>query len=245
MRAGVHHARLGEALGQVRVVGRAVEPELDDAHAGERVVVAQFVHRVVEHPEVFGDEREPGELGAHGVEEVLTRALDPAAAHRVLGLAVDLPVPRERPEVIDPHEVGQLEAATQAGEPPGVAVGGHDVPPVERVAPELARLAEVVGRAPGLHDQPTGLVEVELALVGPDVRGVVSDVDRQVTEEPDAALTGRLADLAPLPVEEVEDGPPPVDGVGQLDRVPQPRRRRRGGGAPRATPTRRPRAADP
>src|SRR5581483_8874561 len=71
----------------------------------------------------------------------------------------------------------------------------HRAPVVERVAPELADRAERVGRSPG--DVPA----LKQLGMGGDVGAAPGDVDRDVAEQPDAALGGIVAQRAPLAVE--------------------------------------------
>ena len=73
------------------------------------------------------------------------RALAPPSCCR----AGHRPVGDEAAEVVDARQVDELERAAEALDPPAVAVGAHRGPVVERVAPELARLRERVGRDAG------------------------------------------------------------------------------------------------
>ena len=71
----------------------------------------------------------------------------------------DRPVAREAAEVVEAEELRQAEVRPDALDPPVEAVLLEDVPAVERVPPELPRLAEVVGRdarrpAPGRPPRP-------------------------------------------------------------------------------------------
>ncbi len=148
-----------------------------------------------------------------------------------------LPVGGEAAEVVDAHEVGELEAAAQAVDPPAVAVLRHAVPAVERVAPALAGGAEVVGRHAGDVARPAALVEVEQLLMRPHVGAVVRDVDRQVAEQADTAPRGGAAQLPPLGEEE-ELHEAVVARLGQAARRAPPRAPpRRDGRAARATRT--------
>ena len=113
-----------------------------------------------------------------------------------------LPVGLEAAEVVEPHGVHQREHGAEALDPPGVAGARERVPPVERVAPELAGRAEVVGRDAGLQGRPAVGGQVEDLRVRPDVRAVVGDEDRDVAHDADAALAGLPPDVRPLLEEE-------------------------------------------
>ncbi len=75
------------------------------------------------------------------------------------------------------------------------------IPVVERVAPQLAGLGEVVGRHAGDHGGVAGLVEVEQLRVGPDVGAVVGDEDRGVPDDPQPQAPGPTPQRRPLPEE--------------------------------------------
>ena len=103
----------------------------------------------------------------------------PPAVPRGLGAGRDRPVPREPAEVVDPEDVDEVEHAAHPLDPPAVAVRGHRLPVVERVAPQLAEVVEAVRR--GARDD---LVERQEELgVGAMVAAVGRDVDRHVADD--------------------------------------------------------------
>ena len=99
-----------EGVRLVRVVRRTVEAELQDPHAEQTVVVAERVDVVVKGAEVLRDERQAGELPGQDVEEPLAGAGRPATAAGVLGVGRHLPVGGQGAEVVDAHDVGELDA---------------------------------------------------------------------------------------------------------------------------------------
>ena len=128
--------------------------------------------------------------------------LHPAAVDRGRRVPRHLPVRLEAAEVVEAHEVHEGEHGAEAVDPPRVAGAGERVPAVERVAPELAGGAEVVGRHAGLERRPAVGGEVEELGVGPDVGAVVGHEDRDVAHDADAALAGLPAHVRPLLEEE-------------------------------------------
>jgi hypothetical protein len=96
------------------------------------------------------------------------------------------------------HDVGHAQVRAQARGPPREAVLAHALPAVERVAPELAGLAEVVGRDAGDRARAKLLVEVEQLGVRPHVRAVERDVDRRVAEDRTSLLARRVVQRLPL-----------------------------------------------
>ena len=116
---------------------------------------------------------------------------------RRLRLARDFPVGLEAPEVVDPDHVDLLQQGAQTVDPPGVAFGRVHVPAVERIAPELARGAEVVRRHPRHARRPAALVEEEQVRPRPDVGAVVRDEDRDVADQSDPLFGTCLAQFFP------------------------------------------------
>ncbi len=118
--------------------------------------------------------------------------------------------------MVEPEELRQAQVRPEAFDPPVEAVPLEDVPAVERVAPQLPRRAEVVGRNPRDADGVARLVQLEDLGVRPDVGAVGGDVDRDVAEDPDPPLVGCLLDAVPLAEEEELEKDVPGDVVGQL-----------------------------
>ena len=108
------------------------------------------------------------------------------------------------------------QVGPDALDPPVEAVPLEDVPAVERVPPELPRLAEVVGRDARHAHRVARLVQLEDLGVRPDVGAVGRDVDRDVAEDPDPPLVRRLLHAVPLAEEEELEEDVPGDVVGQL-----------------------------
>ena len=111
-------------------------------------------------------------------------------------------------KVIDAHEVDQVEHPAQPLDPPAVAVCAHRPPVVQRVAPELARGRERVGRHSG---DTARLKELRVRTV---VGAVLGDIDRDVAEDPDAAVGRIRAERPPFALE--------ADLVVEQPAVPEP-----------------------
>src|SRR5439155_1485634 len=125
------------------------EGELQYLHAWNANRLAQLDHFGRDESEVLGDERQIAERVAHRVEERLAGTGHPAAVNRSRLGSRDLPVGSEAAEVIDAQYVGEAERGAESRHPPAITRLAQDVPPVERIAPPLPRLAEVVGRNAG------------------------------------------------------------------------------------------------
>ena len=163
------------------------EGELQDLHAAEAVAIAQRLDLRGRRAEILGDDRERiADGAAQRLEERATRAGAPRPVDRRRRPGRDVPGAGEADEVVDADEVDLGEHPAQAIDPPAEPVGGHGLPAVERIAPELSGRAEIVGRDAGDVRRGTLVVEEELPRVGPGVATVVGDEDRQVADNPDA-----------------------------------------------------------
>src|SRR5205085_1241715 len=131
---------------QVFVGGVGAEGELKYAHAWEVELVAKLDHVGRDEAEVFGDDGERAEFAFDCLKEFAARREDPMPALRRFISARNLPVGGEASEVVNAYDVNEREHRASALYPPLESVLAHPLPLVNRVAPELARAAEVVGR---------------------------------------------------------------------------------------------------
>ena len=108
----------------------------------------------------------------------------------------------EADEMIEPDRVEATQVAAQPLNPPAVAGFAQARPVVERVAPELAVGAEVVGRHAGDAAPFALLVEQEQLLVLPDVGAIVRHEHRNIAEQQHAQVTRVPAQALPLAIEQ-------------------------------------------
>ena len=195
VRPRVDDAVLAVRVRPVRVVRKLVEAELEHVHPGEAELVPQPDDRLGDHAEILGDQRQRAQLGRDGVEELAARPGPPRPVLGRVRLGRHGPVGDEAAEVVDAHEVVELERPAEALDPPAVARRAHRRPVVDRVAPALALVGEGVGRDAGddVGDEELGMREV--------VGAVLGDVDREVADQPDAALVRVALERAPLALE--------------------------------------------
>src|SRR5437879_13796592 len=95
--------------------------------------------------------------------------------------------------MIDAHQVDQLEQMAEAFDPPLIARGGHGIPLVQRVAPQLTGGAEIVRWYAGRNERKPALVELEQVLVRPHVGAVVRAEDGDVADDGDTPPAGRAS----------------------------------------------------
>src|SRR5215475_7681023 len=82
--------------------------------------------------------------------------------------------------------------------PPTVAAFFHHVPAVNRIAPQLARLAEIIRRDARDQRRRAFIIEVKEMAVGPNVGAVVRDEDRGVADDLDPMFVGVAGEVEPL-----------------------------------------------
>src|SRR5687767_9680708 len=166
MRAGVDHARARKVV-RTELAGFRIdaERELQDAHAWIAELLANLFHGRRDHAEVLGDDRQRAEGFCDGLEQLGAWTLHPPSVDRVLSVARYFPVGLETAEVIDANDVIELERRTESLDPPRIAVCSHSFPIVDRVAPELASRAEVVGRHASLNDRAAVGAQLEIVAI--------------------------------------------------------------------------------
>ena len=111
------------------------------------------------------------------------RAGRPVAAARGQFAAWHHPIARNGAKMVNAHHIIPLCRALNAVFPPPEAVRLHDVPRIERVAPELTVGTEIVRRDTGDGARLSVRVEAELPRLRPDVRAVGGDIHGQVTDD--------------------------------------------------------------
>ena len=128
--------------------------------------------------------------------------IDPLAVLRRWFIRWYMPSSRETTEVIQPDEIDLRELPTQPGHPPGVAGAFHRGPVVQRVAPVLAVLAEVVWRHARNDCRLAAFVQQKLFGVGPHVGTVEGHKDRCIANEQHVLRFCKRLERLPLAVEQ-------------------------------------------
>src|ERR1051326_2292963 len=107
--------------------------------------MTQLMDFLGDESEVFRDEANVAERVANRIEECFAGAGHPASVHRRLFVRRHFPIRGEAAEVIEADDVGESKCRAHPRRPPAEAAVAHQVPSIERIAPTLAGLAEVVG----------------------------------------------------------------------------------------------------
>ena len=201
--AGVDDVVIGIKMGQIDALAAVVERELEHLHAGVARSLEELGHAGGDQAEVFGDDRHVAQTRPDGVEQIHARAFQPIADDGVLGRIRDGIIFVKAAEVVDAGHVVELGSRRDAVDPPLVAGGLEVLPVIQRVAPQLAGRGEIVRRAARHADGMALLVQPEHLGVGPGVRAVHGDINRNVAKELDAQGIDVAAELLPLLIEQI------------------------------------------
>src|SRR5450756_1920540 len=94
--------------------------------------------------------------------------LNPMAIDRRILTRRNLPISTKTAEMVQPHLVNQRKRTPQPLQPPGITAGLQSPPIVERIAPELASGAKVIGRYTRHHPRPSSFIELKQLAMRPD-----------------------------------------------------------------------------
>ena len=213
--AGVDHAVLHVVLGQVGAVV-AVKGELQHLHARIAAPGQQLPGPGLHVAQVLGHDVQVGQGLADAVEQLAPGADLIFAVAGGLFLRGDGVVVGEADEVVDAQDVEQPAHGAQPLDPPGIAGLGVLLPGVQRVAPALAVLLEVVRRHARDADGLAVLVQLEQLRVQPHVAGILGHVDGHVAHDLHAVHAGVIVQPLPLVEEQVLAEDVVVDLVRQL-----------------------------
>ncbi len=159
--------------------------------------LAQLLDGRRDHAEILGNDRQVTEGFLHGLENGIARAGLPSTGSRGFGFGRHGPVGLEAAEVIDADHVGELRRGAQAFDPPAVVAACLRIPVIQRVAPELAVLREVVGRHAGHRVGAAVAIDPQDLRMRPGV-AVERDINRHVAEKIDAVVVGISVEPGPL-----------------------------------------------
>jgi hypothetical protein len=190
--AHVGHAVTGIAVGQIDrpAAVPAVKGELQDLHAGKARVLPEPVDGGRQKAQILR-KNGPGPQGRfYRLKEPQAGPLPPApflSGRRPVGDGI---IGVEPPKMVDAQYVINSALVVDAPYPPPEAVGLHEIPVKEGVAPELAVRGEAVGGTACHLDGLARPVQLELFRLGPYVHTVPRDVDGQVANEAHTAPAG-------------------------------------------------------
>ena len=184
VRAGINDAVGFEIVRQVEIVALAAEGELQDRHPRQAGISSKLPRRGRKLAEVLRDDLGIRKGAADRLEEGHAGARQPLAFAGGGGRIRNPPVVGKAAEMVDPHHVVELESGAHPGVPPRESIGGMHIPAVERIAPQLAVLTEIVRRHAGDRQRPARLlIEFEQVRAGPGIRAVHGHKNRNVADD--------------------------------------------------------------
>src|SRR5262249_59776041 len=170
----------------MRIVGMAIERELQDARSRQMEFVAQRAHVRRDDPEVLRQEGKTAQGLLQGWEEVSARARLPLTGLRGRRSERNVPGSGEAAEVIEADRVDVREQGAHPVDAEAITARAKRVPVVDRIAPALPLRAEVVWRHAGDDARPARLVEQEQLRIRPHVARVRRNEEGQVADQADA-----------------------------------------------------------
>ena len=114
-----------------------IEGKLKNLHSWEASAFTKFDDFICHKAKVLSDDVQITELFLHSCKEFVARTFNPFTWCGSFRTSRDFPVRLKTTEVVDPHDVVDLEAFTQAFNPPLVAIFVHCFPVIDWVPPKL------------------------------------------------------------------------------------------------------------
>ena len=137
MCSSVHHRVVWCQVRAIDTFIVRIEGELKNLHSWEASTFAKLNNFIRHKAKVLSDDVQITELFLHGCKEFVARTFDPFTWCCSFRTSRDFPVRLKTTEVVDPNDVIDLEAFTQAFNPPLVAIFVHCFPVIDWVPPKL------------------------------------------------------------------------------------------------------------
>ena len=164
-------------------------------HAEQVPVVAQLLDGWRHQAKVLGDERHVNVVQRR--QEGSTGDVNPFTRSCVGGIAGDGPRPNKTDEVVETDHVDQLSQPGDALVPPSKAFLHMGGPGVDRVAPELTRVAKDVRRHTRSLLGSATFIQLKQVGSGPHVHGILCHVERHVPDDQHLRLRSGCLDGLP------------------------------------------------
>ena len=139
---------------------------------------------------------------AHRVEKRVAGPGDPGAVAGTIGFGRNGPIGLETAEMVNAYDIHEFDRGRQAVNPPAVLIGRMCVPGIQRVAPKLPGLAEIIGWHACNMARSAVAVDLKYLGMGPGIGTVQCDVNRHVAEQAHTVFMGVVSQLLPLMMEQ-------------------------------------------
>ncbi len=115
MRPGVYDRVAIVVVRQIRIIGLAIECELEDTHARKVKFVAERVHVGRDQPQILGDKRESAQFPLQCMKEIGAWTRDPLSRLRRRCPGRNVPRRCECAEMIQPDYIDVGQQGLQSG----------------------------------------------------------------------------------------------------------------------------------
>ena len=160
--------------------------KLQNDHSRDVMLISQRFHCRRNDAEIFGNDRKSAHAISHRIENSAARTGLPCPRLGGRGVGGNGPISFEPAKVVDPYNIDELGGRFEPVDPPSVTAAGVHLPIVERVAPKLPILAEIVGRHAGDGLRMAIPIDPQDLRMCPRIRAVQRNVDWHVAEQADA-----------------------------------------------------------
>ncbi len=157
----------------------------------------------IQETQVFREERHCRKFRPDGLEERQARPFFPFPEACIVCSCRNAPIVVEGAEMVDSHDVEQLQLSFQAFEPPGKTILLVHGPIVERIAPTLAFGSKIVRWHAGNARRQGIFAQLEKLRSRPDIGAIGSRVNREVPNNSQPEVVCLPSQSVPLTEENV------------------------------------------
>ena len=214
--ACIYHSVSVIGMGQVGIVFIFPESELQDTHAGQACKFTQFQHFFCNGAQIFCDQGQV--ITQHFLQfckEGFAGSFHPFAADGIFCTEGNFPIGFKAAEVVDTQDIHVAQGFCDTADPPCKFCFFMLFPVIERVAPQLAGFAEIIGGNTCDAQREAFAVQTEQLLVCPYVSTVIGYEDRCVADDGDAFFVGIGFHCLPLFLEDILQEDFLFNGIGK------------------------------
>ena len=198
MGAGIDDTVLDMVMGQINIGRTRAERKLQDLHAGKFVVIAKRLNLLRNDTQIFGNDRKRSESGDQPIEKMPSGTGHPRTLNSGLVTGRHMPGGLEPAKVVDTYAVELCKQVPEAFHPPVVPPQCQCVPVIERIAPQLSGIAEIIRRHTGHDCWFTASIQQENIPISPHIGRIISYEYRNVPDHCNALGRSIRAQMPPL-----------------------------------------------
>src|ERR1035437_9316936 len=100
--------------------------------------------------------------------------------------------------MINTYDIKELKHRLKPLDPPHILLAFHHFPVIQRISPQLPCCAEIIGRHPCDNDRFALRIEKKQFTMTPDIRGIVANKNRNITNNCDSFASCIRSQSPPL-----------------------------------------------